>query len=169
MPRSFTGPFARRLDSIAPMRVMELVSQTLLEPGSAYIAKGEADVIFSNVALGLAALPAPANRKYLWHPSVTCMVESAMTVLPPERVIGVQLTGMGDDGASAFAELHRRGGRTIAQDEDSCVVFGMPAELIRQGGADAILPAHRIAGQLVSWLSPPKSKTSPREARHGTR
>jgi two-component system chemotaxis response regulator CheB len=155
MPSSFTGVFARRLSSLSQIPVIELARPTILEAGCAYIAKGDADVLFSLKAAGIAALPAPASSKHLWHPSVTRMVESAMEILPPERLMAVQLTGMGDDGAKPMAELHRKGARTIAQDEDTSIVFGMPAELIRLGGADAILPMHRIADQIVAWLSSP--------------
>jgi two-component system, chemotaxis family, protein-glutamate methylesterase/glutaminase len=62
------------------------------------------------------------------------------------------LTGMGDDGAEAMADLHRRGGRNVAEDENSAVVFGMPGELIKRGGADAILPSRQIAAKLEAWL-----------------
>jgi two-component system chemotaxis response regulator CheB len=66
-----------------------------------------------------------------------------------------------------MTELRRRGGRTIAQNEESCVVFGMPAELIRQGGADVVLPMHRIAGQLIEWLAASTPKKKPSEVRYG--
>jgi len=167
MPSGFTGPFARRLAQLSQVPVTEVSRPTTLEGGAVYIAKGEADIIFSNTGLGLTALSAPASAKHLWHPSVTRMVESAMAAVPPERLIGVQLTGMGDDGAKAMTELRRRGGRTIAQNEDTCVVFGMPAELIRQGGADVVLPMHRIAGQLIEWLAASTQKKKPSEVRYG--
>jgi two-component system chemotaxis response regulator CheB len=83
-----------------------------------------------------------------------------MEALPANQLIGVQLTGMGDDGAAEMAELKRRGGRTIAQDEATSIVFGMPAELIKLGGANAVLPANRIARQLMTWVSPPSTSSS---------
>ena len=153
MPSSFTGVFARRLGSLCRIPVVEVGRQTVLEPANVYIARGDADLVFTRSGLGLAALPAPAGATFLWHPSVTRMVDSALAVLPPERLIGVMLTGMGDDGAASMARLRSSGGRTIAQDEASCVVFGMPGELVRLKGASSVLPATRIAGQLTSWLS----------------
>jgi len=153
MPSSFTGVFARRLGSLCRIPVVEVARQTVLEPANVYIARGDADLVFTRSGLGLAALPAPAGATFLWHPSVTRMVDSALAVLPPERLIGVMLTGMGDDGAASMARLRSSGGRTIAQDEASCVVFGMPGELVRLKGASSVLPATRIAGQLTSWLS----------------
>lgn len=74
-----------------------------------------------------------------------------MDAMPAGSLTGVLLTGMGDDGATAMAELRRRGGRTIAEAESSAVVFGMPAELIRRGGADVVLPADGVARQLLAW------------------
>jgi two-component system chemotaxis response regulator CheB len=165
MPASFTGVFARRLASLCQVPVAEVSRQTVLEGGNVYIARGDADLVFTRTGLGIMALPAPESAQYLWHPSVTRMVESAMNVLAPERLVGVQLTGMGDDGAKAMATLRARGGRTIAQDEATSVVFGMPGELVRLRGADAVLPAQRIAQQLVSWLAPATAT----EVRHGAR
>jgi two-component system chemotaxis response regulator CheB len=71
----------------------------------------------------------------------------------PASVIGVMLTGMGSDGAEAFAEIKQRGGRTIAESEDTAVVFGMPKELINRRGASVVLAADKIAGQLNHWAA----------------
>ncbi len=169
MPSSFTGVFARRLASLCQVPVTEVTRQTVIEGGNVYVARGDADLVFTKTGLGLMALPAPASAQHLWHPSVTRMVESAMTVMPPDRLIGVQLTGMGDDGAKAMTNLRSRGGRTIAQDEASCVVFGMPGELVRMGGADVVLPARGIPNQLLSWLAPAASMRTSVEARYGSR
>jgi two-component system chemotaxis response regulator CheB len=141
----------------------------VLEGGNVYIARGDADLVFTKTVLGVMALPAPASAHHLWHPSVTRMVESAMNAMPPERLVGVQLTGMGDDGAKAMASLRARGGRTIAQDEATSVVFGMPGELVRLRGADAVLPAHAISQQLMSWLAPVAAARPTEEARRGSR
>ncbi len=167
MPGSFTGVFARRLNDICAMKVEEVSRQTPLEAGTVYIAKGDADMLILRRGAGFAAAPVPASQDYLWHPSVHRMVATATDVVPVDRLIGVELTGMGDDGAEAMAELNRRGGRTIAQDEATSIVYGMPNELIRRGGADAVLGAGAIAGQLVEWLMPFGAIT--REAAHGTR
>ncbi len=167
MPGSFTGVFARRLASLCQVPVIEVTRQTVLEGGTVYIARGDADLVFSKTVLGLMALPAPASAQHLWHPSVTRMIESAMAVVPAERLVAVQLTGMGDDGAKAMTQLRGRGGRTIAQDEATSVVWGMPGELVRMGGADVVLPAQLIAKQLVSWLSAGSQVGAAREARNG--
>jgi len=169
MPSTFTAVFARRLASLCAVLVTEVTRQTMLEGGNVYIARGDADLVFTKTGLGVMALPAPASAQHLWHPSVSRMVESAMNVMPPDRLVGVQLTGMGDDGAKAMTNLRSRGGRTIAQDEASSIVFGMPGELVKLGGADVVLPAKSIARQLISWLTFAAAATTFREARHGSR
>ncbi|MCS7234337.1 MAG: hypothetical protein NZ900_09625, partial [Synergistetes bacterium] len=89
---------------------------------------------------------------FLWHPSVEVLGRSAIEHLDPRNVIAVMLTGMGYDGADSFAEIRRKGGRTIAESEETAVVFGMPRELIERGGATVVLPSHKIAKQLISWV-----------------
>ena len=152
MPGGFTGVFARRLNELCALRVVEAAQQMPIEPGTVYIAKGDADLLVLRRGTGFVAAPVPASADHLWHPSVTRLVRSAMDVVPFDRLIGVQLTGMGDDGAQAMTELQRNGGRTIAQDAASSVVFGMPGELIRRGGASVVLRSDRIADQLAAWL-----------------
>jgi two-component system chemotaxis response regulator CheB len=83
---------------------------------------------------------------------VELLVDSALQHLAAQRLIGVMLTGMGNDGAAAMARLKRAGGRTIAESADTAVVFGMPAELIELGGASLVLPCTGIAAQLRAWL-----------------
>lgn len=152
MPGSFTGVFARRLDALCALTVEEVRAPTPLRPGHVYIARGDADMLVARRAAGLVALSVPASEQHAWHPSVTRLVDSAAEQLAPEQLIGVQLTGMGDDGAEAMARQHRRGMRTIAQDADSSAVFGMPQELIRRAGATAVLPSDKIAAQVSRWL-----------------
>ncbi|MBB3471920.1 chemotaxis-specific protein-glutamate methyltransferase CheB [Sphingomonas sp. BK345] len=152
MPGSFTGVFARRLDALCALTVEEVRAPTPLRPGHVYIARGDADMLVTRRAAGLIALSIPASEQHAWHPSVTRLVDSAAEQLAPEQLIGVQLTGMGDDGAEAMARQHRRGMRTIAQDADSSAVFGMPQELIRRAGATVVLPSDRIAAQITRWL-----------------
>lgn len=152
MPASFTGVFARRMNDICDLEVIEVARQTPVEPGVIYLARGDADLLVTRRGSGYSATPVPASRDHIWHPSVERLVESALEVAPANRLIGVQLTGMGHDGAAAMANVKKRGGLTIAQDEASSVVFGMPAELIARGGASLILPCDAIAGQLNAWL-----------------
>ncbi|MEH3159757.1 MAG: chemotaxis-specific protein-glutamate methyltransferase CheB [Sphingomonas taxi] len=154
MPRSFTGVFARRLDKLCALDVREVTGQTEIAAGTVYIARGDADMLVVRRSRALQLASVPASEAHGWHPSVTRLAESAGEHMPPARILGVQLTGMGDDGAEAMAVLKRRGARTIAQNEESCAVFGMPDELIRRSGATAVLPLGAIANQIVRWLNP---------------
>lgn len=152
MPASFTRPFAERMNTLCALDVSEVTRPTLLEPGRILIARGGADMVVSRRVGKLYAITRPEHPDYLWHPSVELLGLSALEVCDPAQVIAVLLTGMGHDGADAFTALRKRGARTIAESEDSAVVFGMPAELIARGGAAVVLPAERIAGQVMTWL-----------------
>nr|WP_301311795.1 chemotaxis-specific protein-glutamate methyltransferase CheB [Azospirillum lipoferum] len=154
MPVAFTATLARRLDELCALRVVEVERATVLEPGMICIARGGADVELARRGGRLQAVSVPASPDRPWHPNADRLVTSALRLLPPERLVGVLLTGMGNDGAVSMTELHARGGRTVAESEDSAVVFGMPQELIRRGGANIVLPSDRIAGQLTRWLMP---------------
>jgi two-component system chemotaxis response regulator CheB len=89
----------------------------------------------------------------LWHPSVELLGRSALEHYDATKIMGVMLTGMGYDGADAFTEIKKRGGRTIAESEQSCVVFGMPAELIARNGASVILSSDKITRQILTWTN----------------
>jgi two-component system, chemotaxis family, protein-glutamate methylesterase/glutaminase len=148
MPASFTGALARRLDGLCAIAVSELARPTPLEPGRAYIGRGDGDVVISKIASDLVASPAPADSGRPWHPSTDRLVESAIANVPPSRLIGVLMTGMGDDGAGSMTKLRALGGRTIAEAEETAVVWGMPGQLVEAGGATWVLPLPNIAGQL---------------------
>lgn len=148
MPASFTGALAQRLDRLCRINVVEVLQPTLLQAGHAYIGHGDADVVVARRAAGLVAVTAPAQAGYPWHPSADRMVRSAMNHLPCSQLIGVLMTGMGNDGSEAMAELHARGGMTIAEAEETAVVWGMPGELVKAGGADWIVPLPQIAEHL---------------------
>ncbi len=151
IPASFSGPLANRLNGECAVRVEELTSTRPLEPGLVLVGRGDADVVLTRRAQGAAARCVPVDG-HRWHPSVDRLARSALACFRPEQVIAVELTGMGDDGAEAMAELHAAGARTIAESPESAVVFGMPAELIRRGGASVVLPAHDVSGQLLDWV-----------------
>jgi two-component system chemotaxis response regulator CheB len=151
MPRTFTGPLARRLDGLTALTVVEVTTQVTLKPGHAYVGRGDADLLLSLRPAGLVALAAPASSAHRWHPSADRLVMSALQHLPAARLVGVLMTGMGDDGAAAMARLRAEGGRTIAEAEETAVVWGMPGELVRLGGAEAVLPLDAIAGTLRGW------------------
>ncbi|HKQ25681.1 MAG TPA: chemotaxis-specific protein-glutamate methyltransferase CheB [Burkholderiales bacterium] len=148
MPASFTGPLAKRLDGLCAVRVVEALHSVLVVPGCVYIGRGDADFIVSQRAAGLVAMPAPSQAGYPWHPSTDRLVRSAMEHLPANQLIGILMTGMGNDGAEAMSHLRAQGGKTIAEAEETAVVWGMPGELVKAGGADWIVPLPKIADRL---------------------
>lgn len=152
MPASFTLSFAQRMNGMCAMNVVEANRPMTLEPGTIYIGKGGADMQVVPRAGKLSVLAKPETAEFVWHPSVELLGRSVMEHVPAANVLGVMLTGMGCDGADAFTAIKKRGGRTIAESEDSCVVFGMPAELIKQGGASITLHADKIAAQINAWV-----------------
>jgi two-component system chemotaxis response regulator CheB len=152
MPASFTGALARRLDRTCPLSIVEVTKPTPVTAGHAYIGRGDADVLVTRRSGALVAMPAPSAPELYWHPSVDRLVESAMRHVVPERLIGVLMTGMGADGASAMAKLAAEGGLTIAEAEESAVVWGMPGALVERGGADHVVPLGGIAARLTSLI-----------------
>lgn len=152
MPSSFTGALARRLDKACALKVVEVVAPTPVAAGTIYIARGDADMVLRRQRGALVATAAPSATNFRWHPSVDRLVGSAMDLVSAERIIGVLMTGMGNDGATAMAELRRRGGHTIAEAEESAVVWGMPGELVKAGGAEVVAPLEQIAASLMGVL-----------------
>lgn len=148
MPASFTGTLAKRLDGICAVDVVEVSQPMALQAGCVYIGRGDADVVISRRPSGLIAMAAPARPAYPWHPSTDRLVRSAMDHVPANQLIGILMTGMGNDGAAAMAELRSLGGQTIAEAEETAVVWGMPGELVRAGGATWVIPLPKIADQL---------------------
>lgn len=148
MPASFTASLAKRLDGISELNVVEAASALTLQPGCVYIGRGDADIVVSKRGAGLVVMAAPARASYPWHPSTDRLVRSAMEHVPASQLIGILMTGMGDDGAAAMTELRAQGGKTIAESEETAIVWGMPGELVAAGGADWVVPLPNIAEQL---------------------
>lgn len=151
MPAGFTKSFSQRLDSLCKISVKEAVDGERILPGHAYIAPGDYHLMVrksgANYMTALSS-EAPVN---LHRPSVEVLFLSAAKCVGA-NAIGVMLTGMGKDGATAMLEMKRAGAFNIAQDEDSCVVFGMPKEAIAMGGVDEVLPLSSIAGRVLGAL-----------------
>jgi two-component system chemotaxis response regulator CheB len=152
IPASFTAPLARRLDEICALRVHEVDRIMMVQRGNIYIGRGNADVVVARRKDGLVVKSVPAAADYRWHPSVDRLVASARRYLDPERLVCALLTGMGDDGATEMAAVKEGGGRTIAESEETAVVWGMPGELALRGGATEVLPAYEIAERLADWV-----------------
>jgi len=152
MPEAFTRAFAARLNGLCSMAVKEAEHGERLLPGHAYIAPGNRHLLLSrsgaNYTANLSDGP-PVSRH---RPSVDVMFRSAANCAGG-NCLGIIMTGMGDDGAAGMLELHQVGARTLAQDEESCVVFGMPKEAIARGGVDEVVPLGELAKRLSAWLS----------------
>ncbi|GIE27176.1 chemotaxis response regulator protein-glutamate methylesterase 3 [Actinoplanes italicus] len=152
IPASFTGALSRRLDESCALRVHEVDRIMTVKRGNIYIGRGNADVVVARRTDGLIVKSVPAAAEYRWHPSVDRLVASARRYIDPERLVCALLTGMGDDGATEMAAVKEGGGRTIAESEETAVVWGMPGELARRGGATVVLPSYEIADRLADWV-----------------
>ena len=152
MPPGFTRSFAARLDGLCRMTVSEANDGERVLPGHVYIAPGDRHMKLercgSNYVVALDDGP-PVNRH---RPSVDVLFRS-VAAAAGQNALGVMLTGMGRDGASAMLEMKQAGAFNIAQDEASCVVFGMPKEAIAISAVDEVLPINRIAERLQSRLA----------------
>jgi len=151
MPPVFTSLFAERLNKATLFPVLEARDGEPLEPGKAYIAPGgrHAVIQIQDQAAHLRLIPKIESD--LHCPSVNQLFNSAARHFH-ERLVAVLLTGMGDDGAEGLLNIHRAGGRCIAESMESAVIFGMPGEAVRLGAADQILPSWQIPGALLHLL-----------------
>jgi len=150
MPAGFTRSFAQRLDALCSVTVREATHGERVLPGHVYLAPGgEAHMRLgrsgANYVIELDPAP-PVNRH---RPSVDVLFHSA-AVAAGRNAIGVILTGMGKDGAAGLLEMRRAGARTLAQDEASCVVFGMPREAILAGAADEVVPLQTMSERILA-------------------
>ncbi|MCX7227400.1 MAG: chemotaxis response regulator protein-glutamate methylesterase [Burkholderiales bacterium] len=152
MPAGFTRSFADRLNTLCAMVVKEAEAGERILPGHAYIAPGGRQFSVERRGNCLVAIVEDAALVNRHMPSVEVLFKSAALAVGKQG-IGVMLTGMGGDGASAMREMKDAGSYNIVQDEASSVVFGMPREAIAHGAADEILPVTQIASALLTQLS----------------
>lgn len=145
MPKRFTSAFATRMSNAMPFPAYEAEGPMEIRPGHCYIAAGGSDCVFKTRDGKIYISPETPLDGSLWVPSVDRLVDTAMRYVPVRRLRGVQLTGIGNDGARAMAELHKRGAEVIAESKESSVVFGMPGNLIAMGGASKVLHHKQIA------------------------
>lgn len=134
MPDGFTDMFARRLDEICPLRVKEAQSGDLLLPGRVLVCPGSRHMKVKRLPLGDIAVLSDEPRVNGHRPSVDVLMRSVAEEYRANSV-GVLMTGMGDDGAEGLGAIKKEGGMTIAQSEESCVVYGMPKAAIERGYA----------------------------------
>ena len=149
MPAGFTDTFARRLDTLCDIHVKQAEDGDAVQPGVAYIAPGGRHLMLMRRGSSYYTQvtdDAPVNRH---RPSVDTLFRSIARTMG-KQAIGVMLTGMGGDGADAMLEMSQGGAYTIAQDEASCVVFGMPRQAIAAGGVREIAALSEIASRMES-------------------
>ena len=151
MPGAFTQSFARRLDDLCQIKVAEAEDNERVLPGHAYIAPGHSHLSLrrsgANYLVGLDQT-APVNGH---RPSVEVLFRSAAQYAG-KNAIGIMLTGMGKDGAAGMLEMHQAGAYNFAQDEASCVVFGMPREAIAAGAVDEVASIQEMAQRVLHRL-----------------
>lgn len=148
MPQGFTAAFARRLDGICRVAVKEAADGDTVVPGRALIAPGNTHMLLkrSGARYYVQIKDGPLVSRH--RPSVDVLFRSAARYAGL-NAIGVIMTGMGDDGARGMLEMKQARAFNLAQDEESCVVFGMPLEAIKKGGVDKVLPLDRLADEVM--------------------
>ena len=149
MPEKFTGMFSERLNSLCAIEVKEAQNNDRVLPGRALIAPGGKHMMLkrSGAQYYVEVADGPLVNRH--KPSVDVLFRS-VAKFAGVNATGIIMTGMGDDGARGMKEMHDAGARTVAQDEATCVVFGMPKEAIKMGGVDRILPLDQIPGAIVA-------------------
>ncbi len=151
MPEKFTAAFAARLDTLCQISVKEAANNDRVVPGRALIAPGGKHMLLrrSGAQYFVEVVDGPPVNRH--RPSVDVLFRSAARAAGA-NALGIIMTGMGDDGAVGLLEMRQAGARTVAQDEQSSVVFGMPKEAIKRGGAEKILPLSSMAREIVQQL-----------------
>jgi two-component system chemotaxis response regulator CheB len=152
MPEAFTKSFAQRLDSLCRIKVKEAEDNERILPGHAYIAPGHSHLLVKRSGANYMTQLSQSAPVNYHRPSVEVLFRSAAEFIG-KNAIGVMLTGMGKDGAVAMLELRHAGAYNFAQDEASCVVFGMPREAIAVGAVDEVVPIKEMARRVLDRLT----------------
>jgi len=151
MPAAFIGPYVSRLQKECAIEVVEAETGATVRAGYCYVAADNLHLCPYRKLSGEVVLRRPSQPRTLFVPGVGVMMESVLAIYG-RRTIGVLMTGIGDDGADQMVRIREAGGVTIAESEESCVVFGMPFQAIKRGGAEFVLPSWEIAARLVRIL-----------------
>lgn len=151
MPPEFTANFARRLNSLSEVEVLEAQNDLKLQSGRVIIAKGGWHLHFRKKLKEYKVKLAPNTANRFFVPSVDEMFFSAAEVLPAKKILAIELTGIGDDGADGMVELRKKGAYTIAESEESAIVYGMPKEAYERGGAQKVLAFDKIVEEILRY------------------
>jgi two-component system chemotaxis response regulator CheB len=149
MPENFTAMFAKRLDELSPLRVKEAQSGDLIQAGRVLICPGSRHMRVKRLPLADVAVLGDDERVNGHRPSADVLLRSVAEEFR-SQVVGILMTGMGDDGAEGLNAVKSSGGITIAQSEDSCVVYGMPKAAIERGYAQRVVPLDAMANTLLA-------------------
>jgi len=152
MPPGFTASFAERLDNNSPIPFVEAQPGMKVEPGQGYLAKGGYHLKLYRKPNKEIVIRCSSRPDHQFIPSVNIMMESVLQVYQA-NTIGVLMTGMGDDGADSMVKIRQAGGTTIAESEESAIVFGMPQQAIERGGAEIVAPLWEIAERIDDGLN----------------
>ena len=150
MPASFTGPFAERLNQLSPLLVKEAEDGEVIKKGTVYIAPGGGHMSVLRKKISETSIKLIKDEgQYIYKPSIDLMMQSVVNNFSGS-VLGIILTGLGNDGEGGMKEIKNKGGKTIAESEETCIVYGMPRAVVEAGIADKIIPLHEIAGELIN-------------------
>jgi two-component system chemotaxis response regulator CheB len=148
MPPAFVASFSKRLDEHCSLKVVEARSGMRVEPSVCYVAPGGMHLCLHRKMTGDVVIRTPTTPATLFMPSVGVMMESVLNAYGKDTV-GVLMTGIGDDGADQMVAIKQAGGYTIAESQETAVVYGMPREAVERGGACVVAPSHQIPGEIV--------------------
>ncbi len=162
MPEVFTRLLAERLSTRSPLPVKEVVGGETLTPGTIWLAPGGKHLRLMAGLSGVRLMLDSSEPRNFCRPSVDVMIESAVEIYG-KGTLAVILTGMGSDGLHGCELVRKSGGQVIAQDEKSCIVWGMPGVVVRAGLADAIQPLSSIASEIVQRVM--RRRSRPQSAR----
>lgn len=152
IPKLFSRAFADRLNNACAIEVKEAADGDELGPGRALVAPGDLHMVLRRYPSGYRVQLQDGPKVCYQRPAVDVMF-SSVAAAAKENAVGVLLTGMGSDGAQGLLSMKKAGAATIAQDEASCVVYGMPREAVRVGAADRVLPLSAIPGAILTEAS----------------
>ncbi len=151
MPDTFTETFARHLDSLCHLRVVEAKEGERVEGGKVYVSRGRIHMVVKGTP-ERAVLHYVSDDSYVYKPSADLLLKTAAEVFGPDT-IGVVMTGMGNDGSKGIVEVKRRGGVTIAEDPKTAILWAMPENAIKTGCVDYVVPKEKMADLLVRLAS----------------
>ncbi|ADQ45311.1 response regulator receiver modulated CheB methylesterase [Caldicellulosiruptor kronotskyensis 2002] len=151
MPPTFTAQYAKRLNENCQIEVIEASAGMKVEKSKCYVGKGGYHLTLYGTNIEDLRIRLTQKPEHRFMPSVDVCMMSVLEKFQ-ENTIGVLMTGMGDDGADAMVKIRQRGGITIAESEETAIVFGMPREAILRGGADYVLPSYKIAEKLIELI-----------------